>query len=175
MIHTSTEKEKPMFRHALVLTCLALIVALFLATGYAWDLTARIATSVLDLSGIYTQYVGPQYLMYVRLIDGSVVGFQVLMECSGLITLLIFTFVSAFTIGLLKGNLKNKLIWFVLSAFVGFVWNISRLAAVIAVAYSFGITAFSFVHFVLAPTIDFVWVVSAWALGMSWLKREAQQ
>jgi len=174
-MHTAHEKEKPALRHAIVLVCLALIIALFLASGYAWDLTAKTATSVLDLAGIHSEYISPQFLIYVKLLDGSLVGFQVLMECSGLITLLIFSFVSAFTVGLLRGDLKTKLVWFLLSASVGFVWNLSRLAAVLAVAYNFGMTAFSFVHFVLAPTIDFVWVVSTWALGMSWLKREVQQ
>ena len=164
-----------MVRHAAILVCFAVVLSLFLATGVAWDLTARASTSILEFSGISTRYVGQQYLMYVRLMDGSVVGFQVQLECSGLITLIVFTFVSAFTVGLLRGNLRNKLIWFLLSAGMGFVWNISRLASVIAVAYNFGIPAFSFVHFVLAPTIDFVWVVTAWALGMSWLKRETVQ
>jgi exosortase/archaeosortase family protein len=174
-MHTAHEKEKPALRHAIVLVSLALVIALFLASGYAWDLTAGTATTILNLAGIRTNYVGPQYLMYVKLLDGSVVAFQVLMECSGLITLLIFSFISSFTVGLLKGNLKTKLVWFMISAAVGFTWNLSRLAAVIAVAYNFGMTAFSFVHFVLAPTIDFVWVVSTWSVGMSWLKREGQQ
>ncbi len=164
-----------MVRHAAILVCLAVILSLFLATGIAWDMTARASTSILEFSGIGTQYVGDQYLMYVRLMDGSVVGFQIQLECSGLITLLVFTFVSAFTVGLLKGSLRNKLVWFLLSAGMGFVWNISRLAAVIAVAYNFGITAFSFVHFILAPSVDFLWIVSAWGIGMSWLKKEAQQ
>jgi len=169
------EKEKPIFRHAVVLAFLATIIALFLASGYAWDLIARMATAVLELSGVHTDYVSPQFLMYVRLLDGNVFGFQVLMECSGLITLLIFSFISALTIGLLKGDLKAKLVWFILSTSIGFLWNLSRLAAVIAIAYNFGLDAFYFAHFVLAPTIDFIWVVSTWALGMSWLKREAQQ
>jgi len=174
-MYTSLKKEKPMLRHAIVMVCLASIIALFLASGSAWDLTARTATAILELSGIKTYYVSPLYLMYVRLLDGTVVGFQIWLECSGLITLLIFSFISALTVGLLKGDLKTKLAWFILAASIGFTWNLSRLAAVIAVAYNFGLPAFQFVHFVLAPTVDFVWVVSTWALGMSWLKREAQQ
>jgi len=169
------EKEKPTFRHAIVLASLATIIALFLALGYAYDLTASTITTVLDLSGVHTDYVSPQFLMYVKLLDGKLFGFQVQLECSGLITLLIFSFISALTIGLLKGDLKTKLIWFILSASIGFVWNLSRLAAVIAVAYNFGMEAFGFAHFVLAPMVDFIWVVSTWALGMSWLKRETPQ
>ncbi|MBS7614458.1 exosortase/archaeosortase family protein [Candidatus Bathyarchaeota archaeon] len=174
-MYTTLKKEKPMLRHAIIMVCVALIIALFLASGSAWDVTARITTAVLEASGVKTYYVSPLYLMYVRLLDGTVVGFQIWLECSGLITLLIFSFISALTIGLLKGDLKAKLVWFILSASIGFTWNLSRLATVIAIAYNFGLPAFQFVHFVLAPTVDFVWVVSTWALGMSWLKREAQQ
>jgi len=172
MTYMAPAKEKPAIRHAVIQIILASIIALFLASGYAWDMMAKTSTSILVSAGIHATYVSPLYLMYVRLLDGSVVGFQVLLECSGLITLLIFSFVSALTIGLLKGDLRMKLIWFLLSTFIGFTWNLSRLAAVIAVAYNFGMDAFTFIHYVLAPTIDFVWVVSAWALGMSWLKRE---
>jgi len=169
------EKEKPTFRHAIVLACLATIIAIFLASSYALDLIASTATTVLDLSGVHADYVNPQFLMYVRLLDGSMHGFQVLMECSGPITLLIFSFISALTIGLLKGDLKTKLVWFILSASMCFVWNLSRLAALIAIAYSFGISTFYVAHFVLALTVDFIWVVSTWALGLSWLKRETPQ
>jgi exosortase/archaeosortase family protein len=172
MTYTTPGKEKPATIHAIIQIFLASIIALFLASGYAWDIMARSATSILGSSGIQATYVSPLYLMYVKLADGSVVGFQVLVECSGLITILIFSFISALTIGLLKGALKRKLVWFLLSTSIGFIWNLSRLTAVIAVAYFFGMDAFSFVHYVLAPTVDFVWVVSAWALGMSWLKGE---
>ncbi len=172
MSHLSPYKEKPMFLHAAVQLGFTLILAAFLASGYAWDIIARTAVSMLDAAGIRTAYVSKLFLMYVQLLDGNVVGFQVLLECSGLVTLLIFAFISSLTIGLLRGSLKIKVIWFLLSASVGFVWNLCRLAAVIAVAYSFGIQAFEFLHYVLAPTIDFVWIVSLWALGMSWLKKE---
>jgi len=172
MTYTTLGKEKPAFRHAIIHVSLALIVALFLASGYAWDLTARMSVDILSLAGIQAEYVSPLFLMYVRLLDGTVAGFQVLIECSGLVTLLVFTFISTFTIGLLKGPLKIKLLWFTLSILIGFVWNLSRLASVIAIAYNFGLPAFSFAHYILGPTIDFVWVVSSWALGMSWLEKE---
>ncbi|MCS7120153.1 MAG: archaeosortase/exosortase family protein [Nitrososphaerota archaeon] len=166
------EKERPAMFHAFLMICLASVIAIFLASGYAWDLIARTAMVMLDASGIRTQYVASQYLMYVRLLDGSVVGFKVLIECSGLITLLIFSFISAFTIGLLKGNIKVKTAWFILSMSIGFIWNLSRLAAVVSIAYNYGLSAFYFAHFVLGPMVDFVWVVSTWSLGMSWLRRE---
>jgi len=172
MSYIPSGKEKPKFLHAAVQLVLTFILAAFLASGYAWDIIARAAVSMLDAAGIQAAYVSRLFLMYVRLLDGNVVGFQVLLECSGLVTLLIFAFISSITIGLLSGSLKIKIAWFLLSASVGFIWNLCRLAAVIGVAYSFGIPAFEFLHYVLAPTIDFVWIVSLWALGMSWLKKE---
>jgi len=172
MTHAVPEKEKPAFRHAIVQASLALLVALSLTSGHTWDLIARMSVNILGLAGVQTEYVAPQFMIYVGLLDGTVVGFQVLVECSGLITLVVFTFISAFTVGLLRGSLKTKLSWFILSVGVGFAWNLSRLASVIAVAFNFGLDAFSFVHYVLAPTVDFAWIVSLWALGMSWLKRE---
>jgi len=172
MSHISPNKEKPQFLHAAIQLAFAFALAAFLASGYAWDAIARAAISILNAAGIQTAYVSNLFLMYVRLLDGKVVGFMILLECSGLITLLIFAFISSMTIGLLKGNLKIKLAWFLMSLSVGFLWNLFRLTSVIAIAYSFGISAFEFVHYVLAPTIDFVWIVSFWALGMSWLKRE---
>jgi len=165
-------KEKPQFLHAAIQLAFAFTLAAFLASGYAWDMIARVAVSLLEMTGIRTAYVGELFLMYVRLLDGSVVGFRVLLECSGLVTLLIFAFISSFTIGLLRGSLKIKIIWFLLSMCIGFLWNLFRLASVIAVAYNFGIPSFELMHYILAPTIDFVWIVSSWALGMSWLKRE---
>jgi len=172
MTYEDRDKEKPVLHHAAVQLSLALTFALLLVSGRAWDLIARICTMVLDYAGIQNEYVSPLYLIYVRLLDGTVVGFEVLVECSGLISLLVFSFISAFTIGLLRGSLVAKLIWFILSLGAGFLWNLGRLISVIVVAYNFGLPAFSFVHYILAPAVDFVWIVSLWAVGMSWLKRE---
>jgi len=174
LIRAIPSMEKPEFRHAAIQGSLAIAIAAFLATSYSWDLTAQTATSLLNLGGIKTNYASALFLMYVRLLDGTVAGFQVLIECSGLITLAVFSFISTFTIGLLKGSLLVKLFWFAVSLAVGLAWNVSRLVFVVAVAYNFGISAFSFAHYVLSPSIDFVWIVSMWALGMSHLKRKKE-
>ncbi len=171
MGYGGTGKEKPVFSHAAIQLSLALILAFFLASNQAWDLIARICIGMLSSVGIQTAYVNPLYLIYVRLLDGTIAGFEVLVECSGLITMLVYAFISSFTIGLLRGNLVVKLVWFVLSISIGFLWNVCRLASVISVAYYYGLSAFSFIHYILAPTIDFVWIVSLWAIGMSMLKR----
>jgi len=164
-------KERPRISHAMLQLTLSFILAAFLASGYAWDMIARASVRMLESVGIKVKYLSDLFLMYVRLLDGSVVGFQVLLECSGLITLLIFAFISSLTIGLLNGNLFVKTAWFIFSTSIAFLWNLLRLASVIAIAYNFGLEAFRLAHFVLAPTIDFLWVVSLWALGMSLIRR----
>lgn len=160
-----------MFVHAAVQGLLATTVALFLASSSAWDAMARTSTWVLNTIGVRTTYESVHFVMYVNLPAGSIAGFQVLAECSGLLTIVVFSFISVFTIGLLRGALSTKLIWFALSLIMGFAWNINRLVLVVTAAHYFGLATFSFMHFILAPTIDFIWVVSMWSFGMSRLKR----
>lgn len=174
MPYMSQEKEKPVFRHALIQGSIALALLIFLASSYSWDMTGWIASQILEATGIRVNYFRPSLLMYVRLLDGTLAGFQVLIECSGLVTVSVFALISTFTIGLLRGSIWTKLGWFLLSTGVGILWNINRLALVIAVAYNFGLVAFSFMHYLVGPAIDFLWVVSMWALGMSLLDRQEE-
>ena len=163
-------REKPVFRHAIIQGVLALPIAFFFTSSHAWDLTARISSETLNLVGVETVYVPSLFSIYVRLMDGTLTGFQVLLECSGLYIVSIFSFISIFTIGLLKGSLLKKIVWFLLSIGVGLIWNINRLTSVIIIAYSFGLSTFFFTHYFLGPFIDFLWVVSTWSIGMSWIR-----
>ena len=166
-----TTKEKPAFRQAAIHGSIALTIVIFTASRYAWDITARVAYWFLSLAGIEASYVDRILTLYVKLLDGTVAGFEILIECSGLLTVSIFAIISTFTIGLLRGSVIMKVIWLFLSVGVGLMWNICRLCLVMIVACQFGLPAFSFVHYIFAPVIDFIWVVSMWALGMSWLRR----
>jgi hypothetical protein len=156
-----TARERPVFGHAIVQGILAFLITVFLTSPYAWDLTARATAAILNIVGVRTSYTTPLSPMYVRLMDGTLSGFNILLECSGLITVAIFSFISTLTIGLLKGSLLKKI-----------VWNINRLAVVIIIAYRFGLSIFSFTHYFVGPFIDFAWVVSMWALGMSLIQKE---
>ena len=167
-------KEKPQILHAAIQIALSLMLAALTMSTYTWDIIARTTAEVLKTTGIKTAYVSDLFLLYVRLLDGKVVGFRVLLECSGLITLIIFTFISALTIGLFSGSLKVKLAWFIMSIIVCFSWNIFRLISVIAVAYSFGYSAFEVIHYIFAPTMDFICIISLWSIGLSWMRREAE-
>lgn len=165
-------RETPAFGHAIMLGILASLVIFSLTSPYTWDLTARVATVILNFVGVWTSYAGSLSPLYVRLMDGTVSCFHILLECSGLITVAVFCCIFTLTIGLLKGSLLGKIAWFILSVSVGLLWNINRLAIVIIIAYRFGLSTFSFVHYFLGPFIDFVWVVSMWSLGMSLVRKE---
>jgi len=165
-------KEKPLVHHATAILFLTLAAALLSTSCHALELTAGISTKVLSLAGIHAGYLREQSLMQVRLMDGAVVDFPVTAQCSGLTTLLLFSLISAFTIGLLRGALMPKLAWFTTALGLGYAWKIGQTVTLIAIAHDFGLTAFKFARYVLAPSADFVWIVSLWALGMSWLKKE---
>ena len=167
----STMKEKPRLVHAFILGLLATVFSLFLATGYTWALTARASRSLLNLASISTNYLDSTFTIFVRLLDGSSVGFKILIESSGLISVAIFCFIFVFTIGLLHGSLRTKITWLVLGIAVGLLWNVVRLAFTIGIAYRFGLGAFFLFHYLLSPSIDFIWIVSMWALAMSRLRK----
>lgn len=172
MRHVVKRKEKPLFQHATVILLVALVAVLFAASDYAMDSTAEISTKVLGLGGIQAAYLREQSLVQVRLKGGPVVDFPVTIEIAGFTTLLVFSIISAFTIGLLRGALIRKITWFILANSLGYAWKIGQFVAVIAIAHEFGYNGFTFVRYILAPSTDFVWIVSLWALGMSLLKKE---
>jgi len=172
MRHARTGKEKPLFHHAAVILFLTVVLALLVASSYALELTAEVTAKVLDLGGIQARYLREQSLIQVRLMDAVVVDFPVTVEVSGFTTLLVFSFVFAFTVGLLRGALVLKVAWFITAIGLGYAWKVGQLVAAIAIAHDFGLNALILAGYILAPSTDFVWIVSLWALGMSWLKKE---
>ena len=167
-----SHEVKPAFHHALVILLLTVIIALLAASSHMLRLTAHISVKVLDLMEIKAEYLSRESLMRVRLIDGAIVAFPITIQCSGLITLLIFAILSAFTVGLLTGALITKLTWFISSITLGYAWKTCQLASIMAIAHTFGLDGFTFARYILAPSTDFAWIVSLWAVGMSWLRKE---
>jgi exosortase/archaeosortase family protein len=142
-----------------------------------WNTTAVVVSKFMDFGSIPHYYVNSIHVptLFVKLQDGSIVGFLVLIECSGIIGVIIFTLLIAPTMGLLGGSLKFKLMWLLLSVGVGLLWNINRLTLVVTTAYYFGMGVFTFTHYILAPFIDFLWMVAMWSFGMSFLKRRRSE
>ena len=166
----SITKDKPHFLHACLLGILAIGFAMFLSSGLAWDLTAIASKTILDIANIDSSYSSSIFTVFISLLNGSNIGFMVLAECSGLVSVAIFSFIFVFTIGLLSGPLLTKITWFIVGICVGLLWNIGRLAFVMGVAYQFGLDAFFWFHYIVGPSIDFIWVVSVWTLAMSRLR-----
>ncbi len=166
-------KDKPAYGHAIILGLLALGFVLSVASNQACDLTARTVSGILNLAGIPAEYASPPREIRIVLEDGALFVFSVSLECSGLLALVVLAVISVFTVGLLKGDLRVKLLWFVSSGAVGLVWNLGRLTSIIAVAPLLGLAMFRFVSYALGPVLDILWVVSMWALAMSCLRRDA--
>ena len=174
---TITLREKPNYRHALGQVALAVAIAVVLASPISWNVTADIVSRFLSFGSITHYYVNGirTPTLFVKLTDGSIVGFLVLIECSGIIGVIIFTLLVAPTMGLLGGSFKFKMAWLLLSVAIGLLWNINRLTLVVTTAYYFGMGVFTFIHYILAPFIDFLWMVAMWSFGTSFLKRRPQQ
>ncbi len=162
---------KPNIRDAIVEASLVVgITVLFLLPSW-WELLANLAAIVLSQGGVPNLYTGTiEPVVYVRLQDGQLVGFSVLLECSGFITVAIYGGISSLTMGLMRARLAYKLEWLFAGMAVGMTWNVTRLVIVIATAYFFGLDAFGVMHFILAPFVDFLWIVVVWTLGMSYLE-----
>ena len=168
---------QPRIGHALVLAAITGGFALSLAFPIAWVLTAQATHFILTLGGV------PSLLVFapndptiiVPTAEGEIAIFSVLVECSGLITVAIFGFILAATMGLLQGPLWFKGIWAVLGTAVGLFWNINRLVLIASSTYYIGLGAFEAVHFLFAPMVDFLWMVVVWSIGMSIMGRWAPE
>jgi exosortase/archaeosortase family protein len=168
-----TLTEKADFRQALGLIAIAAVIAIVLAAPPTWQMIATIASEILSSGQIFNFYTNGinTPTMYVKLMDGSLVGFVVLLECSGIIGAAIYTLLIASTMGLLRGSFSFKVGWLFVGIIIGFIWNITRLVIVVSTAYYFGMQVFTFIHYILAPFIDFLWMVAIWSFGISFLKR----
>jgi exosortase/archaeosortase family protein len=162
---------RPNIRDAILEVSLVVgVTVLFLLPSW-WELIAVLASLVLAQGGVPNLFASSaQPVIYVRLNDGQVIGFSILLECAGFITVAIYGIISALTMGLMRVRLAYKMQWLVAGMAIGTAWNVTRLVIVIAVAYFFGVDAFGLVHFVLAPFVDFLWIVVVWTLGMSYLE-----
>ncbi len=165
----SLQKEKPNLRHGLILAILSLGMASLLLDPFTWNLTGKAVAGILAMGGVSVTYVDSAVnpLIALRLVDQTIVVFYVLIECSGLITVAAYTFLSSATMGLLQASLRLKLSYLFLGIGIGLTWNVLRIAAEIATAYSLGMWAFTLSHYLIGPVVDILWVVMVWSLGMA--------
>ncbi len=164
---------KPNFGAALAQGGLAAAFAILLALPYAWDLTAQVTHAILSVGGVPSVLVlAPNDpTLYVKAADGSITAFSILVECSGLVTVAIFGFLLAATMGLLQGPFWFKASWAAVGTAVGVFWNINRLVLSASTAHYVGMEAFRLIHYVFSPMVDFLWMVVVWSVGMSLMSR----
>ncbi len=164
---------KPSVGHAVAQGGLAATFAILLAFPSAWDMTARATNAILTLGGIPSLLVlAPgDPTIYVKTANGDIAAFSILVECSGLITVAIFGFILAATMGLLQGPFWFKGLWTLVGTSVGLFWNVNRLVLSASAAHYIGFQAFEAIHFIFSPVVDFLWMVVIWSMGMSLMSR----
>ncbi len=164
---------KPNFGAALAQGGIAIVFAIFLALPIAWQLTAQVTHEVLTIGGV-PSILDPNPsdpVLYVKAAEGDITAFNILLECSGLATVAIFGFLLAATMGLLQGPFWFKASWATIGTAVGVFWNVNRLVLSASAAHYVGMEAFSLVHYIFSPMVDFLWMVVVWSVGMSLMSR----
>ncbi|MFQ6086034.1 MAG: exosortase/archaeosortase family protein [Candidatus Bathyarchaeia archaeon] len=173
MAFSLTWKEKPQVLHAIGQAAVAIPIMLFLLSPVSWEATAETVSWLLNWVGIGNGYANIMFrspTIFIPVGPGKITGFAILTECSGLFATAVFAAITIPTIGLLRGPFWFKASWLLFGTGVGLFWNIGRLTIVLSIAAYFGMGAFSVAHYVLAPFIDFLWMLSIWALGISKLR-----
>ena len=89
-----------------------------------------------------------------------------LLEDTALVTILVFNALSIILTFPLKGPLWCKIAWLGMGNLIGVMWNLVRLS-LITVAAGIETKALPLLNFILGPTIDFIWLVPVWSLGLS--------
>lgn len=168
---------RPNFGHALAQGGLAGAIALILALPQTWVFLGQATQTILSLGGIPSVLVPTlgAPTLYVPTVGGTLAAFNILLECSGLVTVAIFGFLLAATMGLLQGPFWFKALWASVGAGMGVFWNVNRLVLSASTAHYFGMDAFALVHFLFAPMVDFLWMVVVWSVGMSLMSRWAPE
>ena len=87
-----------------------------------------------------------------------------MLEESALVSIMIFNVLSILLTFPLKGPLWCKILWLGFGNLVGSAWNLTRLSLINATAE---LVAFKFLHFVIGPALDFLWMVPIWSVGLS--------
>jgi len=164
-------KEAPDYAHFsfgfVVLTFAYMVLnhehSLNLVGSSVWEILNRMEVpATLSYSGIIP-------IISIVLKSGEPHRIVVNWQYSGMISIMFFGFIMLTTMFLLRGPLWFKSLVLTLGIFIGFVWNISKLALISSVLYFYDPYFFKFFNYVLAPFTDFIWMITIWSLGMGHL------
>ena len=95
---TQTRKERPQVLHAIGQAIVAVPIMLFLLTPISWAATAEAVSWLLALSGIqngYANILSRFPVIYLPVKPGTIQGFAILTECSGLFATAVFAAITS--------------------------------------------------------------------------------
>jgi len=73
----------------------------------------------------------------------------------------------------LRGLVWCKILWLGMGDIIGLMWNLIRAFLITLTVETRG--ALNVVTFVIGPTVDFLWMVPVWAIGLSALAEAQSQ
>jgi len=163
-------KERPHLLHVAVGLVLVAFFGYFLLR-YLQMFTSETIMQTLSLAGItYDKtWTTEEPAILMKLVDATDFRMVMTWQRSGFLSMAIFSLLFVLLAFPLSGPLWCKIAWLGLGNVVGLVWNFVRLFLSVMAAYYLGEGAFKVVDFVTGPTIDFLWVVPVWSLGLSLL------
>ena len=166
-------RERPQVLHAFVMSAVALLLIIVLASPYALGTEAKFVSNFLTWGEIPNQLVHSDLGPSIRVSspEPSMIDYPITWVFSGLLNILVFTVIAVPTLGLMNGYLWFKTSWYLLSVGVGLLWSIIRLTLVITTGHFYGFEVSDLVHYLLT-VFDFLWIVAMWSYCVPFLKRE---
>jgi len=167
-------REKPQYLHVAIGLALVLLLCRVLLYTDVWAMITSAIAQTLSFGNIANFVVGSTIVLHLT--DETLMWVMVTWQCSGILSLIIFGLISVPLLFPLRGPLWVKVLWLGVSCIIGLTWNLVRLSLTVFSAYYFGLSAFKFIHFIVGPFIDFIWMVVMWVVGLSLImKTEKRQ
>ena len=154
-------------------TCLLIIFAIVFVSFLVYQ-TNRI---VLPIKAIWLIFSGLLvatllYLVFVSPIPPHRLSWVTVdWSCSGVVILMLITFIFAPFLFTVKGPLWIKLLFLALTIGFSVVWNIVRISLTIASLYYFGDLAFLLLHYIAGVFVDFIYIVTFYSLALGQLAK----
>ena len=92
---------------------------------------------------------------------------------TALISIMIFNLLFVLLTFPLRGLVWCKILWLGMGDIIGLMWNLIRAFLITLTVETRG--ALNVVTFVIGPTVDFLWMVPVWAIGLSALAEAQRQ
>lgn len=104
----------------------------------------------------------PLYTLHWVTIDWS---------CSGVIGLCLITLIYTPFLFALRGPLRVKVFWLLITIGFSVIWNLLRMSLVTATLYYFGLSVFLLFHYFAGAFIDFIYIITFYSLALYHLSK----